>query len=613
MTDLKTTLGEAAAAAFAQLGIPPHLGRVTPSDRPDLADFQSNGAMAGAKAAGKPPREIAQFVVEQLAGNPNLASVEIAGLGFINMRVSPAALSARANEIAADPRKGAVEVEDSRRVIIDYAGPNVAKPMHVGHLRASIIGEAVKRIYRFRGDVVLGDAHFGDWGFQMGLLIVAAMDEIPFVRALMDRLVTAPGGFTEADSQRVLDELANHITLADLDRMYPEAAGKAKTDVEYRDRARKATAELQGGRFGYRLLWKHFVNVSRVALEREFHALGVDFDLWKGESDADPLIPGMVDDLQAKGLLVEDQGARVVHVARPGETKKKKLDDGSTVTVPSPDPLLVVSSEGSAMYGTTDLATILDRRKSFDPQLILYCVDQRQADHFEQVFRAAYLAGYAEPGGLEHIGFGTMNGPDGKPFKTREGGVLKLHDLIEMAREKARERLHEAGLGSEFEPEEFEDVAHKVAVAALKFADLSNYRGTSYIFDLDRFTAFEGKTGPYLLYQAVRIKSVLRRAASEGVVESKISVKEPAERELVLMLDAFDAATAEAYDKKAPNFIVDHAFKLAQAFSKFYAACPIMSAESETVRGSRLRLARATLEQLELALDLLGIETPERM
>lgn len=613
MTDLKRTLGEAAAAAFADLGIPPELGRVTPSDRPDLADFQSNGAMAGAKVAGKPPREIAQYVVDKLAGDPNLASVEIAGLGFINMRVSPAALSARANEIAADDRKGAVEVADSRRVIIDYAGPNVAKPMHVGHLRASIIGEAVKRIYRFRGDVVLGDAHFGDWGFQMGLLIVAAMDEIPFVRALMERLVTAPGGFSEADSQRVLEELGRHITLADLDRMYPEAAGKAKTDIEYRDRARKATAELQGGRFGYRLLWKHFVNVSRVALEREFHALGVDFDLWKGESDADPLIAGMVDELQAKGLLVEDQGARVVHVARPGETKKKKLDDGSTVTVPSPDPLLVVSSEGSAMYGTTDLATILDRRKSFDPQLILYCVDQRQADHFEQVFRAAYLAGYAAPGGLEHIGFGTMNGPDGKPFKTREGGVLKLHDLIEMAREKARERLREAGLGTEFEPEEFEDVAHKVAVAALKFADLSNYRGTSYIFDLDRFTAFEGKTGPYLLYQAVRIKSVLRRAQGEGVTESKVKVTEPAERELVLMLDAFDAATAEAYDKKAPNFIADHAFKLAQAFSKFYAACPIMSADNDAVRGSRLRLARTTLQQLELALDLLGIETPERM
>jgi arginyl-tRNA synthetase len=411
----------------------------------------------------------------------------------------------------------------------------------------------------------------------------------------------------------VLEELSSRVTLADLDRLYPLAAGRAKTDIDYRDRARRATAELQHGRFGYRLLWRHFVNVSRVALEREFHALGIDFDLWKGESDADPLIAGMITELQAKGLLVEDQGARVIHVAGPGETKKKKLPDGSVIEAPSPDPLLIVSRDGSAMYGTTDLATILDRRRTFDPSLILYCVDQRQAEHFEQVFRGAYLAGYAGKGSLEHIGFGTMNGADGKPFKTREGGVLKLHDLIEMARDKARERLREAGLGTELSPEEFEGIAHKVAVAALKFADLSNYRGTSYVFDLDRFTAFEGKTGPYLLYQAVRIKSVLRRAEAEGSRAGPVTVSQPAERELVLMLDAFDAAVTEAYDKKAPNFIADHAFKLAQAFSKFYAACPIMAAETEALRGSRLRLARTTLDQLEMALDLLGIETPERM
>jgi hypothetical protein len=298
----------------------------------------------------------------------------------------------------------------------------------------------------------------------------------------------------------------------------PTASARQKEDPEFKERARKATAELQNGRFGYRLLWRHFVNISRVALEREFHALGVDFDLWKGESDVQDLIAPMVSQLEAKGLLVDDQGARIVRVARPGETKKKKLPDGSVVEVESPDPLLVVSSEGSAMYGTTDLATILDRRKSFDPHLILYAVDQRQADHFEQVFRAAYLAGYAEPGGLEHIGFGTMNGADGKPFKTRAGGVLKLHDLIEMAREKARERLREAGLGAELSEEAFEDIAHKVGVAALKFADLQNFRGTSYVFDLDRFTSFEGKTGPYLLYQSVRIKSILRKAAEQKVV-----------------------------------------------------------------------------------------------
>jgi arginyl-tRNA synthetase len=612
MSDLKRSLGEAVAAAFAAQGLPVELGRVTASDRPDLADFQCNGALPAAKVAGKPPREIAAAVVEALSGHPLLQSVEIAGLGFINLRVSPRALSDRAREIAGDERTGAGEVAEARRIIVDYGGPNVAKPMHVGHLRASIIGESVKRLYRFRGDEVLGDAHFGDWGFQMGLLIVASCDEDPFVGTLMERL-TGSAPLSPADEAQVMGALADHIDLPLLDRLYPEAAGKAKTDVEYRDRARRATAELQGGRLGYRLLWKHFVKVSRVALEREFHALGIDFDLWKGESDVDALIDPMVRELDAKGLLADDQGARVIHLARPGETKKKKAPDGTVYEAPSPDPLLVVSSEGSAMYGTTDLATVLDRRRTFDPHLILYCVDQRQADHFEQVFRASYLAGYAEPGSLEHIGFGTMNGPDGKPFKTREGGVLKLHDLIEMTRAKARERLHEAGLGGELEPAEFEETAHKVAVAALKFADLSNYRGTSYIFDLDRFSSFEGKTGPYLLYQAVRIKSLLRRAENERLQPGRIAIVEPAERELAMLLDAFDAALIEAYDKKAPNFIAEHAFKLAQSFSRFYAACPILQAGDDAKAGSRLALAVTTLKQLELALDLLGIETPERM
>ena len=339
--------------------------------------------------------------------------------------------------------------------------------------------------------------------------------------------------------------------------------------------------------------------VTQVALERDFHALGIDFDWWKGESDVEHLIAPMVAELDAKGLLVDDQGARIIRVAQQGD--KRELP-----------PLLVVSSEGSAMYGTTDLATILDRRQAFDPDLVIYCVDQRQADHFEIVFRAAYQAGYAAEGQLEHIGFGTMNGTDGKPFKTREGGVLKLNDLIEMTREKARERLHEAGLGENMAPAEFEEIAGKVAVAALKFADLQNFRGTSYVFDLDRFTSFEGKTGPYLLYQAVRVKSILRRAEAEGAEAGTATVSEPAERDLVLTLDAFDSALADAYDKKAPNALAEHAYRLSQAFSKFYAACPILSAEPP-LRASRLTLAATALRQLELALDLLGIATPDRM
>jgi arginyl-tRNA synthetase len=590
MSDLKQALGEAVEAAFAAEGLPADLGRVSASDRPDLADFQSNGALAAAKRVGKNPRELASAVAARLATDPRLASVEIAGPGFINLKVADTALAARADAIAADPRSGAARVAGTRRVIVDYGGPNVAKPMHVGHLRASIIGESIKRIYRFRGDEVLGDAHFGDWGYQMGLLIGAVSDENAQIAAAVDALNAGHSADTSS---------FNAVTLDDLDRLYPESAARGKSDAAYRDRARKITAGLQAKQAGYYQLWLRFREVTQVALERDFHALGVDFDLWKGESDVDPLIEPMVAELEDKRLLVDDQGARIVRVSRQGD--KRELP-----------PLLVVSSEGSAMYGTTDLATILDRRKSFDPQLMVYCVDQRQADHFEIVFRAAYLAGYAAEGGLIHVGFGTMNGTDGKPFKTREGGVLKLHDMVELTRGKARERLHEAGLGEDLGAGEFEDIAGKVAVAALKFADLQNFRGTSYVFDLDRFTSFEGKTGPYLLYQAVRVKSLLRRAADEGAVAGPVTIGEPAERDLALTLDAFDSALGEAYERYAPNAVAEHAYRLSQAFSKFYSACPILQAPS-AVRGSRLTLATATLAQLELALDLLGIAVPERM
>jgi arginyl-tRNA synthetase len=593
MADLKRTLGEVVEAAFAAEGLPPELARVTPSDRPDLADFQSNGALAAAKRVGKNPREIATAVAARLEADDRLSGVEVAGPGFINLKIADAALSARAGEIAADPRAGGELAATPRRVMVDYGGPNVAKPMHVGHLRSSIIGEAIKRLYRFRGDTVVGDAHFGDWGYQMGLLIGAVADENPAVAAEIERLNAA------GDSNQAIPAAFEGVSLADLDRLYPLAAAKGKEDPDYRDRARKQTADLQAKKAGAYLLWRQFAKVTRVALERDFHALGVDFDLWKGESDADPLIPEMVAELAAKGLLEDDQGARIVRVAREGD--KRELP-----------PLLVVSSEGSAMYGTTDLATILDRKKSFDPELVIYAVDQRQADHFEIVFRAAYLAGYAADGQLVHVGFGTMNGTDGKPFKTREGGVLKLNDLIEMTREKARERLHEAGLGEGMQPAEFEAIAQKVAVAALKFADLQNFRGTSYVFDLDRFTSFEGKTGPYLLYQAVRVKSLLRKADAEGAEAGPITVTDAAERDLALTLDAFNTALVEAYERYAPNAIAEHAYRLSQAFSKFYAACPILVAEPP-VRASRLTLAKASLAQLELALDILGIAVPDRM
>ena len=493
------------------------------------------------------------------------------------------------------------KLPNSAKVIIDFGGPNVAKEMHIGHLRTAVIGESLKRVMRFLGDEVIGDAHFGDWGLQMGQLIVGLSEEMPDL-PYFDPAFTGP---YPAESP---------VTLADLGRIYPKTSGRIKAkDMDFLAAARKATKELQGGRPGYHALWQHFVVVSREALKRDYAALGVEFDLWNGESDADPYVEPMVADLRAKGLLVEDQGAQVVHVARPGETRKKKLEDGSVIEVPSPPPLLVVSSEGSAMYGTTDAATIVQRQKEFGPDLSLYIVDQRQAEHFEQVFRTAYLAGYAQEGQLEHAANGTVNGPDGTPFKTRSGDVLKLDDLISSAVEKANERLHEAGAGEGLSEAEFADTADKVAIAALKFAELSNHRLTNYVFDLDRFMSFEGKTGPYLLYQAVRMKSILRKAAEQSLTAGIIVVGEAAERELVLLLDGFDAALREVYIKRAPNILADHVYRLAQAFSKFFAACPVLAGDDAALKASRLGLVTLTLKQLELGLDLMGLSAPDQM
>lgn len=585
--DFKTNLSDSTASAFVAEGFDAAAGRVNASDRPDLADFQCNGALMVAKAAKANPREVATKIINHFDNDARLDKLEIAGPGFLNFTLSHNALSDRANMLAADARLGAPKVAEKRRIIIDFGGPNVAKPMHVGHLRTAVIGESLKRIFRFLGDEVMGDAHFGDWGYQMGLLITAVSDEQPDL-PYFDEAFT--GDYpTEAP-----------VTLEDLERLYPMASNKGKEDEAYRNRAKAATRELQQGRKGYRALWSHFVTVSREALIRDYGALGVTFDWWKGESDADPYIEGMIADLKAKGLLEADQGAQIVRVAKDDDKKE----------VP---PLLVVSSEGSSMYGTTDLATIVQRKTEYQPDLTLYIVDQRQSDHFEQVFRAAYLAGYAEEGHLEHAANGTVNGADGKPFKTRDGGTLKLHDLISQAVEKANARLHEAGLGEGLSEAAFADTAHKVAVAALKFAELSNHRLTNYIFDLDRFMSFEGKTGPYLLYQAVRMKSILRKAGEQGLTAGEITVMEPAERELVLLLDGFDNALKETYLKRAPNILADHVYRLAQGFSKFYAACPVLVGEDAVLKASRLGLVSLTLKQLELGLDLMGLSAPEQM
>lgn len=588
MQDFTTKLTDIVGAAFAAQGFDASLGAVRPSDRPDLGHFQCNGAMAAAKKAGKNPREVAEAIVAALKDNKLFADVTLAGPGFINLLLTGDALSAQAEAMAADDMAGATKAAVSEKTLIDYGGPNVAKPMHVGHLRATIIGDSLQRLARFLGHKVTTDAHFGDWGFQVGLLIITLEDEQP----------TLP--YFRADYSEDMNLGTPPVTLEDLERMYPAASARAKEDEDFRERARRATAELQKGRIGYRALHKHFWAASKPAIEREFSSLGVNFDLWLGESDVNDLLENMIADLEARHIAVPDQGAVVIRVA--------KNDDKTEIP-----PFLLVSSEGSAMYGTTDLATILDRRQKFDFDRCIYVVDQRQALHFVQVFRAAALAGYAPEDSMEHIGFGTMNGTDGKPFKTRAGGVMKLYDLIGTCREKALARLQESGLGADLSADELDKVALQIGTAALKFADLSNARMTNYIFDFDRFTAFEGKTGPYLQYQGVRIKSLLKKAEDAGHKPGAIALALPEEQALALALDGFNTAVHTAYDKRMPHHVADHVYTLAQAFSSFYAAAPILPEKDETVRSSRLTLAALTLKQLELGLGLLGIEIPARM
>ena len=584
---LEDSLSALLGRAFATLDLDPALGAVRPADRPDLAPFQCNGALAGAKAAGRKPRDIAEGVVAAIAGDPLLERVEIAGPGFINLTPSQGALTARANTLAADPRAGALTVEVARRVIIDFGGPNVAKAMHVGHLRSTIIGDALQRLFRFRGDHVVSDVHLGDWGLQMGQIIMGLKHERPDLPSF-DQAFEGP--YPEGSP----------VTMEDLQDLYPRASAACKEDPARLAEAQDATRALQQGRPGYLALWRHFLNVSVEALKRDFARLGVEFDLWKGESDADPLIPEMAEQLKRRGVAVEDQGALVIPVTEEGDRKEFP-------------PLILLKSDGAALYSTTDLATILERVRFWAPDLILYVVDKRQGLHFEQVFRAARRAGFVDRTGLEHIAYGTMNGPDGKPFKTRAGGVLKLSDLIGQAQDRALERMKEAGLAEELSPKERDEVALQIGLAAVKFADLSHDRATDYIFDLDRFMTFEGKTGPYLLYAAVRVKSLMRRAAEQSAAAGPIDLQGPEERALALALDAFERALRNAYDKRAPNFLTDHAYSLAQAFSAFYAACPVLAAEDAAVRGSRLALAALTLKQLEIALGLLGLQAPEQM
>ena len=602
MADFIGVLTSACADAFEAMGLDRKWGQVRRSDRPELADFQCNGAMGAAKSAGKNPREIAGEIAVKVASHEAVASCEVAGPGFLNIKVTSEALSVRAEDVRGSGMAGAEKAADTERVLLDFGGPNVAKPMHVGHLRSAVIGDTLQRVLKFLGDDTVSDTHLGDWGLQMGHLVTELYDEQP-------NLI-----YFDADYNGPYPD-EPPVTIDDLGRLYPQASAKAKADEARNQRSQEAVAELQAGRPGYRALLKHFIDVSVAALKEDYAFLNVSFDLWKGESDVDHLIPELVDDFKSLGLAKEDDGAWIVDVARDGENVPVEAKDGSTKLKNAMPPIMLVNSRGGTGYHTTDLATILDRtRMDSPPERMLYVVDQRQALHFAQVYRAADKAGLFSEDEMEHIGFGTVNGPDGKPFKTREGGVLRLADLNSMALDEANKKIDAAGkLPEDMGADERASVAEAVALAALRFADLQNTRTTNYIFDLDRFTSFEGKTGPYLLYAAVRIKSLLRRAEEEGLRAGEINVESDAERSLVLALDGFGQALLATRDKRMPHILCEHIYNLAQAFSAFYGAHPIAAEKDETVRASRLGLCQAVLHQLETGLDLLGIKVPDRM
>ncbi|WP_026941139.1 arginine--tRNA ligase [Hellea balneolensis] len=591
MSSILDRLDAAFRETFTAMDFPAQIAGVQESTRGD-APFQCNGAMGAAGIAKKRgeklnPRDIAARAIERLQDHPLIEKMDIGGPGFINIYPSQTAISLRAAELVADKKMGIAQ-PDSLSIIVDYGGANVAKPMHVGHLRSAVIGEAIKRLLRVQGHNVLGDVHMGDWGLQMGHLISELEIEQPNLP------------YFDADKTEDFPT-KSPVTMDDLARLYPQASNAAKSDKGRMERSRVATAELQAGRAGYMALLGHFIDVSVAALKVGYGNLGVEFDLWKGEACVDPLIPDMIQELKAKGITEEDDGALIIRVEEEGEKKE----------IP---PVMLLASSGAVLYHTTDLATLVDRKAENNPDLIVYVVDQRQALHFEQVFRAAVKADWYKAEQLYHVGFGTMNGKDGKPFKTREGGVLRLEDLLDIMNEAAMKRLDESGIGADFDEAERSEIARKVGLAALKFADLQNQRLTNYVFDPERFTAFEGKTGPYLLYAVVRIKSILRKAEAQGAKAGDINVVAPAEQQLVLALDGFGRAVSISAEKYSPHILCDHIYKVAQAFSRFYSECPILvDGTPADVKASRLTLAMLTLRQLEMGLNILGIEAPDRM
>lgn len=586
MKKLLDIITEEFEKAFEEKGYDKELGKVVISNRPDLCQYQCNGAMAGAKIYHKAPIMIAGDVVEQIKDNDKFASVEAVMPGFININLSSEFVAEYLNEMSNMSNYGCEG--ENKTVIVDYGGANVAKPLHVGHLRPAVIGESVKRIRRYVGDNVIGDVHLGDWGLQMGLIIMELKERQPDLVYFDDNYT---GEYPKEPP----------FTISELEEIYPCASAKSKVDEEFKNKAHEATLKLQNGYAPYRAIWQHIMNVSVADLKKNYDNLNVVFDLWKGESDAEPYISGLIQDLIEKGLAYESQGALVVDIAEEGDSKELP-------------PCIVRKSDGASLYATSDLGTIIQREQDYKPDMYIYVADKRQSLHFTQVFRVAKKAGFVKGNTrMEYMGFGTMNGKDGKPFKTRDGGVMRLETLIADINNAVFNKIMDNRSVSE---EEARKTAKIVGLAALKYGDLSNQASKDYIFDIDRFTSFEGNTGPYILYTIVRIKSILEKYAAEGNLVEGLSIQ-AAENEsqiqLMLEVSKFKEVVENAAGELAPHKICSYIYDLSNVFNRFYHETKILSEEDAVKKQGYIALIKLAKDILETCIDLLGFEAPERM
>ena len=582
MKKILDIISEKMAQAFQDAGYDPAYGKVTVSNRPDLCQYQCNGALSAAKAYKCAPIAIAQAVAEKLCKN-DFSKCDAVMPGFINLNLSDAFLQNYLENMRCEPDFGIEKFGKGKTVVVDYGGANVAKPLHIGHLRPAIIGETLKRIYKFFGYETIGDIHLGDWGLQMGLIIAELQERQP------DLPYFDPDFTGEYPAE-------SPFTLTELEEIYPTASSK-KTDPVFAEKAHVATYELQQGRRGYRAIWNHIMGISLPDLRRIYDALDVHYEKWLGESDADPYIPAMVKDLKDRGIAVLSEGAWVVPVEE--ETDKKEVP-----------PMILIKSDGSAIYATTDLATMVQRMQDWNPDKMLYITDKRQNLHFEQVFRAAKKSGIVNTGTeLEHVGHGTMNGADGKPFKTRDGGVLRLEQLLSDMTNFVRSKVVENKIVAE---EDVEATTAKIALAALKYGDLSNQPTKDYNFDLERFAAFEGNTGPYILYTIVRIKSILSRYGAWENLPIAVPANEYA-RELMLTITRLGPALESALRTSSPNLICAYIYELAGAVNKFYHETRILTEEDKVLQAGYISLIALAKNVLETCIDLLGFSAPDKM